>query len=242
MMQCEIIRDLLPLYHDGACSAQSRAAVEAHLGGCAACAAQLHEIETPLEVAGLREPRAGALRMRKAKNKLMRRTAFSILPMLVALGVLAAFLSAALERVRPLPYSQVALSAAWNDEDQTLEITIEKPVRFVYAQCSFYRIKIDGAWKDVALLRLEQSWTRKLFDYSKDGPAVKSFDGGANLRLIDAWGQLARPWFDPVYESEFWNPAWAYPGDLAAVYYRDGDSPVSPEVGVPEGWALVWER
>ncbi len=41
---CDIIRDLLPLYHDNACSAGSRALVDAHLTGCVPCqkiAAQL---------------------------------------------------------------------------------------------------------------------------------------------------------------------------------------------------------
>lgn len=36
-MKCEIARDLLPLYIDGCCSEESRAAVEEHLRSCAAC-------------------------------------------------------------------------------------------------------------------------------------------------------------------------------------------------------------
>ena len=34
---CDMIRDLLPLYQDGVCSESSRAAVEEHLAGCAGC-------------------------------------------------------------------------------------------------------------------------------------------------------------------------------------------------------------
>lgn len=34
---CEVIQDLLPLYLDGVCSAQSRTAVEQHLRECPAC-------------------------------------------------------------------------------------------------------------------------------------------------------------------------------------------------------------
>ena len=33
-MNCDIIQDLLPLYHDGVCSAASQAAVEDHLASC----------------------------------------------------------------------------------------------------------------------------------------------------------------------------------------------------------------
>ena len=36
---CDLIKDLLPLYHDGVCSADSAAAVEAHLKECASCQA-----------------------------------------------------------------------------------------------------------------------------------------------------------------------------------------------------------
>lgn len=35
--KCELIRDLLPLYHDGVCSRESAAAVEEHLAHCEAC-------------------------------------------------------------------------------------------------------------------------------------------------------------------------------------------------------------
>lgn len=47
-MDCEIIRDLLPLYHDGACSQASRAAVEEHLKTCPACQAELRDMDAPL--------------------------------------------------------------------------------------------------------------------------------------------------------------------------------------------------
>ena len=42
--ECEIIRDLLPLYVDDACSASSREIVGDHLKECADCAAYLEKI------------------------------------------------------------------------------------------------------------------------------------------------------------------------------------------------------
>ena len=42
--ECEIIRDILPLYVDDACSASSREIVEDHLKECPDCAAYLEEI------------------------------------------------------------------------------------------------------------------------------------------------------------------------------------------------------
>ena len=48
---CEVIRDLLPLYADDVCSERSRELIEEHLTGCPDCSAMLeklrtHEIET----------------------------------------------------------------------------------------------------------------------------------------------------------------------------------------------------
>ncbi len=49
-MNCDIVRDLLPLYEDGLCSEESRRAVEEHLKTCEACRKRLPEAlpgETP---------------------------------------------------------------------------------------------------------------------------------------------------------------------------------------------------
>ena len=51
---CEVIRDLLPLYADDVCSGRSRELIEEHLQECSDCSAMLeklrtHEIETDLQ-------------------------------------------------------------------------------------------------------------------------------------------------------------------------------------------------
>ncbi len=45
LIQCEIIRDLLPLYADDACSRASRKLVEEHLAECPACAEELEKLK-----------------------------------------------------------------------------------------------------------------------------------------------------------------------------------------------------
>lgn len=50
-MNCRIVQDLLPLYHDGVCSDESRAAVEAHLAGCEDCRRMLADMDAPLPAA-----------------------------------------------------------------------------------------------------------------------------------------------------------------------------------------------
>ncbi len=47
---CDIIRDLLPLYQDGVCSESSSIAVEEHLAECAACTDQLRAMRQSTEI------------------------------------------------------------------------------------------------------------------------------------------------------------------------------------------------
>ena len=49
-MKCEIIWDLLPLYHDECCSDESACEVEAHLETCPACRAVLQDIKLSLPI------------------------------------------------------------------------------------------------------------------------------------------------------------------------------------------------
>ena len=47
---CEVIRDLLPLYHDGVCSGKSREMVEEHLKECGGCQKALAEIRKEISM------------------------------------------------------------------------------------------------------------------------------------------------------------------------------------------------
>ena len=61
-MECEIIRDLLPLYVDDACSGSSREIIEDHLTECADCAAYLKQIRASEAEADLRAERELVIR------------------------------------------------------------------------------------------------------------------------------------------------------------------------------------
>ena len=47
-MNCDVIRDLLPLYHDSVCSEESRRVVEEHLETCESCRGLLADMDAPL--------------------------------------------------------------------------------------------------------------------------------------------------------------------------------------------------
>ena len=96
-MNCDIVRDLMPLYEDGLCSEESRRAVEEHLATCGACRKLLPEGLAEAE----REPAAaeaagegGVLRgisqeWKRQKRRSRRRGILLGMALLLALALLA---------------------------------------------------------------------------------------------------------------------------------------------------------
>lgn len=50
-MNCNIVKDLIPLYIDGCCSKESQAAVTEHIQSCEACAKLLNDMKAPSQIA-----------------------------------------------------------------------------------------------------------------------------------------------------------------------------------------------
>ena len=50
-MECNVVRDLMPLVQDDVASEESKRAVEEHVAGCSACAAYLKDMQSALETA-----------------------------------------------------------------------------------------------------------------------------------------------------------------------------------------------
>ena len=49
-ISCEIIKDLLPLYLDGVCSNDSKAAIDEHLADCDICKSELQAMQSLLPI------------------------------------------------------------------------------------------------------------------------------------------------------------------------------------------------
>lgn len=60
-LPCEMVQDLLPLYHDGVCSGVSRTLVEEHLKECGDCGAFLKTLDAQIEVPELEMEKAEPL-------------------------------------------------------------------------------------------------------------------------------------------------------------------------------------
>ena len=85
---CDIIRDLLPLYHDGVCSEKSREMVEEHLKECEVCRKALEEIRKEIFAPNTSMKDAGKAWKNLVRNLQIRRIAAAVL--VVALIVAAA--------------------------------------------------------------------------------------------------------------------------------------------------------
>ncbi|MFF2886141.1 zf-HC2 domain-containing protein [Paenibacillus sp. NPDC057967] len=97
---CNIVYDLLPLYVDGACSAESKAYVEEHLAGCPACRKKYEAMAQPMAVdvllgsqedAGQNEGVGEQQRDHAAKRvlrRIKRRWLLSLIPLLLIIPLL----------------------------------------------------------------------------------------------------------------------------------------------------------
>ena len=86
-MECDVVRDLLPLYVDGGASAESRALVEAHLALCPDCRAECEALKETLVLP--KEDSAQPLEdLKRSLRRKRRRTAALciVLPLVLLLG------------------------------------------------------------------------------------------------------------------------------------------------------------
>ena len=87
-LECDVIRDLLPLYAEKLASPASSALVEQHLAECPACRAELEQMEKPVPVQPEPQQDAPLRSIRKTmQKKSIRIAAAAVLAVLCALGL-----------------------------------------------------------------------------------------------------------------------------------------------------------
>jgi len=147
-----------------------------------------------------------------------------------AMGIFAAggaALYGEFEKERTLPWGQsmlTGISDAGTGISRAVHLDFSLP-RYARATCLFRRVTVDGQERDIAVLQLTQTWARKYFDNVVGGPAEVALGAGTGL-YIGKGGQRHDVAYGPEYAPEYWNPRWAYPGSLAAVYYLESPSPL----------------
>lgn len=142
-MNCDIIKDLLPLYCDGVCSDETVRAVEEHLATCPTCRALFDEMRQepimPEPIQPQAQQEAKVLQDVKRKFSLRRRRSV-LAVVLVALVALVA-LTASSDIENPIPY-QDGLVTAKLAVDEAIDIYFSG--NHYASFWAFYRETADG--------------------------------------------------------------------------------------------------
>ena len=222
-MNCEIIRDLLPLYCDQVCSGESRRAVEEHAAGCPACRALLEEMSGgPVLVEQERTEeldKANAIKgLRKRISRGKRR---SVVVTAAAVLALVVSLSAAADVERPVAYTPGLVTARLAVDDN---IDLWYSRGGAYASLRGMAREIDG--RSVVFLCYTENLKSGLTIGGEGHAAI------GNGLLLDT----DRGTYIPV------------PREVDAVYYLAGDYDELEQMGGEElagmmdQAVLLWER
>lgn len=91
-ISCEIIKDLLPLYHDGVCSSDSKMMVEEHLAYCDSCKTELQAMDEKLLINNTEQNLNEAEAVKKLSRRWKRGMNKSLLKgILFTIGIIALF-------------------------------------------------------------------------------------------------------------------------------------------------------
>lgn len=105
MIKCEMMQDLLPLYCDKVCSAETHRAVEEHLASCPDCRSRLEQMEEQSRPVALSPGEDVKVRvLQGTKKRFSRRRRRSVLITVAAMLVLSLVLIGAADVERPVEY------------------------------------------------------------------------------------------------------------------------------------------
>ena len=106
-VKCEVVRDLLPLYHDNVVSEESRAFVEVHIENCPNCEAFLQELQKDNALSSVTIDYAEIGAFKKMKKKIFRKTAF----VAAIAGIMTLVLTGAyFNQNMPISYSEAGIT------------------------------------------------------------------------------------------------------------------------------------
>lgn len=147
-MNCKIIRDLLPLYHDEVVSDESRELVEEHLKTCAECGAMLEDIHEKISaknVHGIEQPMANGFKA--LKKRLRRKTVIRIaISVICAIAVVSSLYYGVFSYEMPIPYHEAAQTFTQSASSPLDFITKHKSINLFINGDALYISYSDTVW------------------------------------------------------------------------------------------------
>ena len=86
-MNCDVVKDLLPLYIDGCCSEESERTVKEHLEGCDDCKKVFEDMKTPINMEKVQKSRAVFCKLNEWRASVMQSALLFISFALITVGV-----------------------------------------------------------------------------------------------------------------------------------------------------------
>lgn len=165
--QCKIVEDLLPLYHDGVCSEESRQMVDEHLTQCENCRKMLDQIEGELVSPAAKDADIKPLKnITKTVNKGKRKALIAGISIALAV-VLILF---------------AGISIWW----YTQEYTYYTPFAEGHDPMSVYELTEDGNILQAIVIDGNHfTWYDDTYNYSVTVPSFLSRSGDARITAID---------------------------------------------------------
>lgn len=160
---CDVIRDLLPLYRDGVCSETSRALVEEHLKACPECRSALAQIEQEVDM-----PTPSMKETFKAWQKLQRKILLKRLRMAALVVVLLVAAVAGgifgyeqyMIHTYPMDVNEVEITALYRLKDGRIYMALQGTEHNLYSGLFGPEKPDDGSTQYSGTFRFEPCWSR----------------------------------------------------------------------------------
>lgn len=156
-INCSIAEDLLPLYLEEACSVESRAALEAHLGACPGCRKKLERMRRGVGMPPAEESvetrtvaaYAGRIRRRRTRTAVLTALGTVLAAVVLALGIL----TVQDMRAQAEPVAHPVEAGVWNLTAAELETTAEAVGEYVlYTNNEKIRVTVPADYAGEILL------------------------------------------------------------------------------------------
>ena len=234
--QCDIIKDLLPLYHDEVCSNESRIVVQEHLSECEACSEYLDNLNSAdiMTAAEKNEEREKASMLNGLKIKLFRKKVMvSVISVLCAIALMFGAFSFISLYETPVKYSDglVKVEMAY---DGVIDVFYQgRDYHCVYGMTK--RLTKNGETIDVAYIYYTDTIWSKLISRAHQ-PGTLQFSIG---NTMNDYGHEREKIESEEFDAE---------EEIEAVYYLVGDYTelVSMDeeefLELAKNATLLWER
>ena len=104
-LPCKVVEDMLPIYHDGVCSAESAALIEEHLESCPQCSSMLSQLRADIEIPKISTDDTQPLK--KIQKRMQRKRLRALIAIAIILALLpVAFLAGNSLRRQVIGYSE----------------------------------------------------------------------------------------------------------------------------------------